>query len=448
MSLQFVTKKLEGHTLDEALNNLKDKQVEDSGTESDDETEPEASLHHRDHNTPHKQHRHPPRVVGAGTDSSGGRRSSSRLDRRQLQPKLATTTVGNAVDVASAPSSGEDNSENTESGGCLSLSSAGQSNVHTEGRRVGPALLQHHHPLSPLTPDLPSPGSSSGNMAACGVALDNDQDQHSSEEELEDIIGDHHRRKVYVNSGGDNHMVGSSVAGVAMATSNTPTIVGSVERAAAAAAIALDDSVVITAAATAAAAIAVTATTAVRAGSAVEKRKWSEVDKTNCHIATRTGSGSSGDEEVSGYMGCSYTPVQFCTSPPLNVYKPRRSQSPPPKLFHLASNGTGAGAAGTGGQDPPNIYPLRETQMLSGAFRPRVRGSGLLVTRSRSRGYTAAPDDEEEGEEDLSPSKKHRTTPRPHTIQRPCLDFEKMQQIKTKVVTSWRQGTELSLFCW
>lgn len=450
MSLQFVTKKLEGHTLDEALNNLKDKQVEDSGTESDDETEPEAGLQHRDHNTPHKQHRHPPRVVGAGTDSSGGRRSSSRLDRRQLQPKLAAT-VGNAVDVASAPSSGEDNSENTDSGGCLSQSSAGQSNVHTEARRVGPALLQHHHPLSPVTPDLPSPGSSSGNnMAACGVALDNDQDQHSSEEELEDIIGDHHRRKLYVNSGGDNHMVGSSVAGVAMATSHTPTIVGSVERAAAAAAaaIALDDSAVITAAATAAAAIAVTATTAVRAGSAVEKRKWSEVDKTNCHIATRTGSGSSGDEEVSGYMGCSYTPVQFCTSPPLNVYKPRRSQSPPPKLFHLASNGTGAGAAGTGGQDPPNIYPLRETQMLSGAFRPRVRGSGLLVTRSRSRGYTAAPDDEEEGEEDLSPSKKHRTTPRPHTIQRPCLDFEKMQQIKTKVVTSWRQGTELSLFCW
>jgi len=38
--------------------------------------------------------------------------------------------------------------------------------------------------------------------------------------------------------------------------------------------------------------------------------------------------------------------------------------------------------------------------------------------------------------------------PKPHNIQRPCLDFEKMQQIKTKVVTSWRQGTELSLFCW
>ena len=66
-----------------------------------------------------------------------------------------------------------------------------------------------------------------------------------------------------------------------------------------------------------------------------------------------------------------------------------------------------------------------------------------------------------------SPNKRHRLTPRPHNIQRPCLDFEKMQQvrstiiimsaklnscflqIKKRVVTSWRpQGAELSLFCW
>jgi len=48
-----------------------------------------------------------------------------------------------------------------------------------------------------------------------------------------------------------------------------------------------------------------------------------------------------------------------------------------------------------------------------------------------------------------SPNKRHRLTPRPPNIQRPCLDFEKMQQIKKHVVTSWRpQGAELSLFCW
>jgi hypothetical protein len=44
-------------------------------------------------------------------------------------------------------------------------------------------------------------------------------------------------------------------------------------------------------------------------------------------------------------MGGAYTPVQFCTSPPLNVYKPRRSQSPPPKLFHMAAAAAAATAA-------------------------------------------------------------------------------------------------------
>jgi hypothetical protein len=30
-----------------------------------------------------------------------------------------------------------------------------------------------------------------------------------------------------------------------------------------------------------------------------------------------------------------------------------------------------------------------------------------------------------------SPNKRHRATPRPHNIQRPCLDFEKMQQVRS-----------------
>ncbi|QQP50845.1 Hypothetical protein FKW44_011985, partial [Caligus rogercresseyi] len=32
-----------------------------------------------------------------------------------------------------------------------------------------------------------------------------------------------------------------------------------------------------------------------------------------------------------------------------------------------------------------------------------------------------------------SPSKRHRSTTRPHNIQRPCLDFEKMQQVRLKM---------------
>lgn len=88
---------------------------------------------------------------------------------------------------------------------------------------------------------------------------------------------------------------------------------------------------------------------------------------TTTQLVVRAASnGSSGDEEVSdlldrpqlsasssnssslchasstnGYLATptgavtTPTPVQFCASPPLDVYRPRQSQSPPPKLFHL-----------------------------------------------------------------------------------------------------------------
>ena len=167
---------------------------------------------------------------------------------------------------------------------------------------------------------------------------------------------------------------------------------------------------------------------------------------------------------LAGGTGSSYTPVQFCTSPPLDVYKPRKSQSPPPKLFHMASQ-----------SGPPRQHSLdggrgREGQRPSGAFLPRrllrpVEYSSLPARQESGE----AGEEPEPGEEPghRSPNKRHRSTPKPQNIQRPCLDFEKMQQvifppslldwrfdpnfffqIKTKVVTSWRQGTELSLFCW
>merc|ERR1719436_1041690 len=231
-----------------------------------------------------------------------------------------------------------------------------------------------------------------------------DNDNHSSEEELEDIIG----------SGGKKAVYGVSSIKTGSSSSSTNT----------------------------------------------EKRKWSEVNSSSGDEAGRTsqcvfraGSGSSGDEEVSGLMlaggtGSSYTPVQFCTSPPLDVYKPRKSQSPPPKLFHMASQ-----------SGPPRQHSLdggrgREGQRPSGAFLPRrllrpVEYSSLPA-RQDSGDLRGGQEEAEPGEEagHRSPNKRHRSTPKPHNIQRPCLDFEKMQQIKTKVVTSWRQGTELSLFCW
>lgn len=76
-------------------------------------------------------------------------------------------------------------------------------------------------------------------------------------------------------------------------------------------------------------------------------------------------SSGSSDEEVQGLLA---TPVQFRTSPPRGAHRPGRSFSPPPKLFHYATG------------------------------------------------------------QDSSPRKRHRHAT-PHAIQRPCLDFEKMQQV-------------------
>jgi len=359
MSLKYVTRKLEDQSLEEeaaAITSAQEaaaEEAEDSGTESDDETEKED-------------------VEG---ESEGG---DGALD----------------------------------SGVSLNLRSSSQTARHAGSRQL-PSLV-------PEPPQTPTPLSTSQpaslpSTLPSSLPLDLD-DNHSSEEELEDIIG---TKKVYTST----TPAGTSTS-IKTCTSTNP-----------------------------------------------EKRKWSEVTSSSDEAAAtgrastcvfRAGSGSSGDEEVCGLMegadGGSYTPVQFCTSPPLDVYKPRKSQSPPPKLFHMSTNGCGhlgvreAGLPRQGSLDSATRHregPGRP----SGAFRPRPRSGRPGVVELCSLPSEGVVEGEvgEEAEEasgHRSPNKRHRTTPRPHNIQRPCLDFEKMQQIKTRVVTSWRQGTELSLFCW
>merc|ERR1712083_754484 len=123
------------------------------------------------------------------------------------------------------------------------------------------------------------------------------------------------------------------------------------------------------------------------------------------------------------------TPVEFSTTPPNHVHKPRRSTSPPPciPLVHEAATtlpprpssndcGTGGGSGGTDHASPDGNSIDRRN---------------ILVVERR----TIA-------------SKKRYKQSRIHHIQRPCLDFEKMQLLKTRAITSWRHGGELSLFCW
>ncbi|XP_046663723.1 uncharacterized protein LOC124356643 isoform X2 [Homalodisca vitripennis] len=132
-----------------------------------------------------------------------------------------------------------------------------------------------------------------------------------------------------------------------------------------------------------------------------EKRKWSQVTpEVVCVTATarrtvaasvslpRCELSSSSDEEVQGLLATMSAPVQFCTSPPRHAHRPGHRSLSP----------------------PPKLFH-----------------------------YVPSPA--------ASPRKRHR-----NTIQRPCLDFEKMQQMKARAVTAWRHngehGGELSVFCW
>ncbi|XP_011312774.1 uncharacterized protein Reph [Fopius arisanus] len=144
-----------------------------------------------------------------------------------------------------------------------------------------------------------------------------------------------------------------------------------------------------------------------------------------------TGSGSS-DEEVQGLLGSSRSngsiisqPVQFRTSPPIDAHKPGRSLSPPPKLFHAST------------RDPrPPPRP-----------RSRPRHHPHLYHHYYHHHYQIETDVDSLSA--CSPRKRHRP---PHRQPRPCLDFEKMQQLKARAVTTWRHGgdhgNEVSVFCW
>uniref|UniRef100_A0A8D9AIU4 Uncharacterized protein n=1 Tax=Cacopsylla melanoneura TaxID=428564 RepID=A0A8D9AIU4_9HEMI len=154
------------------------------------------------------------------------------------------------------------------------------------------------------------------------------------------------------------------------------------------------------------------------------KRKWSQVSsgddlEDDLDEARTSRSSLSSDEEVTGLFSISSTgsvPLQFCTSPPVNVLKPggqRLSASPPMKNLS------------------DSISPRKKSRPSPAS--PSPSSSSSIVSQQQQ-----AP----------SKSTSQSPSPRHHHIQRPCLDFEKMQQMKARSVTSWRHGGELSVFCW
>lgn len=106
---------------------------------------------------------------------------------------------------------------------------------------------------------------------------------------------------------------------------------------------------------------------------------------------------ASSDDEVQSLVGGgaqdSPLPLEFRTSPPEGAHRPTRSLSPPPKFF-LADQDMAAPTAMLSTSEPP---------------------AALSVANGNNTG---------------SPRKRHRHAHRSHHhIQRPCLDFEKMQQV-------------------
>ena len=108
-------------------------------------------------------------------------------------------------------------------------------------------------------------------------------------------------------------------------------------------------------------------------------------------------------------------PVQFSTSPPVDVHKPRRSLSPPPKLFGFSQLGLVTQEADTGllGTYSSSLGDLSRIESRAGCKK-------TISPRWDRRNFAICY---------FFCFRKKSRTSRVHHIQRPCLDFEKMQQV-------------------
>ena len=205
----------------------------------------------------------------------------------------------------------------------------------------------------------------------------------------------------------------------------------------------------------------------VRGPGSENKRKWSQVASNR--LSVESTSSDEVDDEVQGLLRPLSTPVEFCTSPPVDVHKPSRSQSPPPKLFFFSATSS-PGIENAGGRvnnsrpvaihsggvfrglrrcdqnggdhhhshhsSPHSIQPQNNLNGLldrGGSLMAEVRQDG----RSHPLDSTNAPGTlgsnsggrtSRSGRESTS-RKRHRHH-NPRHIQRPWLDFEKMQQVR------------------
>jgi len=206
-----------------------------------------------------------------------------------------------------------------------------------------------------------------------------------------------------------------------------------------------------------------------------EKRKWSELTHSEAssesdidipdyqpsenmaRLSPRTDVSSCdtlSEDEDRNHNKVLPTPVEFSTSPPVDAHKPRRSHSPPPKLFGFSNQARQQRHNNQLAEIHQNQLPeIHQSHLpavtLTRKLSHHQPGSALHSAVRRVSGLSSSLGDltklREAGRTDKKIASPRKRSRKSHLLSRPCLDFEKMQQMQT--VTSW-QGGELSLFCW
>lgn len=164
----------------------------------------------------------------------------------------------------------------------------------------------------------------------------------------------------------------------------------------------------------------------------------------------------SSDDEVRNLLDTVPGPVvNFRTSPPLEALKPIEAFK-----FHGSGSGVGVGGpVGCGGAGFLNIShnsnraktPLILTGSGHGVESIRISCDSPVLMQT---GFRSVSPPAKLFHCAVSPRRRPPRHPqqRLHRPHRPCLDFDKMQQLKANSVTTWRHNSEhtgeLSVFCW
>ena len=177
----------------------------------------------------------------------------------------------------------------------------------------------------------------------------------------------------------------------------------------------------------------------------------SSLSSSGCDGSVRNSTPITGHSDTP-ICGNADTPVEFSTSPPtgMHVHKPRRSLSPPGNVFSNADSS--ADSAHIADNQPsnssaqhtwPTVVKIVESSKLWCPI-PVLPEPPTVSTHTPFSRHAEIRAEERRERRAISPKKRYRHQHRIHHLQRPCLDFEKMQQVSKGQYT---QENDASL-CW